>query len=80
MTLAELEMRKALGLSEARQSYPSEKPTSVKVTLSVRHPDGGKPFRFEHQSSTISSTMAVISAERAARAEGLRVHALLSVE
>jgi hypothetical protein len=49
------------------------------VTLSVRHPDGGLPFRFEHTSDAISPLDAELRARAAARAEGLRDWALLDI-
>jgi hypothetical protein len=79
-TLTERDMRRALGLVPERSAPVAEAPSSMRVTLSVRHPDGGLPFKYEHRSKTISRTLAVINAQRSAREQGLRVYALLDVE
>lgn len=73
-------MRRALGLEPVRTAVACEQPHRMVVQLSVRHPDGGWPFQFEHRSNTISRTLAVINAERAAREQGLRVHCLIDGE
>jgi len=52
----------------------------LKVTRSVRHPDGGRPFRFEHVAQTISHLDAEIRANAAARREGLKPWCLISIE
>lgn len=54
--------------------------TGLTVTLSVRHPDGGRPFRFEYRTSTISRLDAEIRAKAAARREGLRPWCVISID
>ena len=73
------------GLTYALRQHgqPAKQHTSrapgLRVTLSVRHPDGGRPFRFEYRVPTISHLDAEIQAKAAAQREGLRPWALLEI-
>jgi hypothetical protein len=57
----------------------SYKQPRLTVILSVRHPDGGLPFRFEHSSDAISPLDAELRARATARAQGLRDWALIDI-
>lgn len=83
-TLSEAEMRRALGLDASPASVPLKQPKTKQpfrytlVELSVRK-NGGPPFRFEHRSSSISTMVAQIEAEKAARNKGYEVWVLLDI-
>lgn len=85
--ISETEMREALGLSSPttiakRESKARTRPPTryTLVTLSVRPRPGGKAFRFEYRSHSISTLEAHLEALRYARKEGLMVQALLSIK
>lgn len=63
----------------APKRHTVEAPGKMRVVLSVRHPDGGMPFRFEYLARTVSTLDAEIQARNAARREGFNVHATLEV-
>lgn len=63
-----------------RAPLPVEPPaTGLRVVLSVRHPDGGHPFRFEYLAKTVSHLDAEIRAKEAARREGLRPWCVIEI-
>ncbi|PAU66574.1 hypothetical protein BZL41_00950 [Pseudomonas sp. PIC25] len=78
-------MRKALGLATTPEpTKPRIKsPIPIRytlVTLSVRKPAGGLPFRYEYQSRSMSSLEAQLEAEKAVREERLEVWAVLDIK
>lgn len=85
--ISETEMREALGLSNPtttvkRGSRPQARPPTryILVTLSARPRDGGKAFRLEYRSRSISRLEAQLEALKYARQEGLMVQALLHIK
>jgi hypothetical protein len=64
---------------KAPKRHTVEAPGKMRVVLSVRHPDGGLPFRFEYRTRTVSTLDAEIRARAAARREGLRIHCTLEI-
>lgn len=75
----ERQMREALGVApkKAKSSREASNPMrGYLIVLSVRG-EGGPAFRFEHRSRSLSRTEAILEAEKAARAEGLKPWALL---
>jgi len=81
-TVSEAEMRRAFGLDQIHEKQPAKKPnpfsTYTIVELSVRE-NGGKPFRFEHRSNSISTLTAQLEAEKAARKKGYEVWIVLDI-
>ncbi|MFP6851343.1 MAG: hypothetical protein VCA57_21955 [Pseudomonas sp.] len=81
-TVSEAEMRRAFGLNQIHEKQPAKNPNPFSiytiVELSVRE-NGGKPFRFEHRSNSISTLTAQLEAEKAARDKGYEVWALLDI-
>lgn len=77
-------MRRALGFDAAPATAPLKQPKTKQpssytlVELSVRK-NGGQPFRFEHRSSSISTLIAQMEAEKAARNKGYEVWVLLDI-
>lgn len=76
MTL-EASMARALGLRP--KARPATITPGLSVTLSVRQGGTGTVRRFEFTSNTISRLQAQIDAEKAARAHGLTVWAVISI-
>ncbi|WP_235576604.1 hypothetical protein [Pseudomonas taeanensis] len=81
-TVSEAEMHRAFGLDQIHEKQPAKKtnPFSIYTVaeLSVRE-NGGKPFRFEHQSNSISTLTAQLEAEKAARDKGYEVWVVLDI-
>ncbi|MET1081000.1 MAG: hypothetical protein ABWY06_23545 [Pseudomonas sp.] len=81
--ITEADMRAALGLAPSKatpaKTINKRRSTYTLVELSVRHPSGGPPFRFEYKSSSISTLQAQLEAEKAVRKEGLETWALLDI-
>lgn len=79
--LTEHEFREALGISAPVKKKPAYQPgPSIRVTLSVRKPDGGLPIRFVDTYPTMSELLAIIEVQKKARASGLIPWAVLSIE
>lgn len=82
--LSEEQMRRALGLAEApatktrKKGQPAQR-LATQVVLSVRK-DDGVPVRFVHRSSSVSSLVARMEAEEAAKKQGYKVWALLDIQ
>jgi len=75
----ERQMREALGVAPKKSKTVREASNPMRgylIVLSVRG-DGGPAFRYEHRSRSLSRTEAILQAEKAARAEGLKPWALL---
>ena len=70
-------LRQAAGETEPRR----ERPRGVVVTYTVRRPDGGAPFRFEHRSPAGTwPSAAEANARRAINTAGLIVWAHISTQ
>ena len=85
--ISEIEMREALGLSGPTPVVRREARTRARpptrytlVTLSVRPRAGGKTFRLEYRSRSISTLEAHLEALQYARKEELMVQALLHIK
>lgn len=84
--LSEIEMRNALGIpmpalivAKERRREPRVKTPALLVVLSVRESWGGPCRRFAHRCNTVSTLLAQCEANKAARAQGLVVWALLEI-
>ncbi|MFB8831809.1 hypothetical protein ACE0DR_26860 [Azotobacter sp. CWF10] len=77
----EAEMREALGLVPAKSvpAKPKQRPSYIRVELSVRKRSGGPTFRFEHRSRSLSTLEAQLEAEKIVRSKGWEVWAVLEV-
>lgn len=81
---AERVMRAALGLNSVDdvkrpKPAPRLRTPGLQVILSVREKWGGKARRFIHVAPTVSRLVAQIEAEKAARAKGLNVWAVIDI-
>lgn len=76
----ERQMRRALGLDPIKEAKPAYPIPKIRVILSVRNQWGGKPLRYEHTESTVSSLQAEVEACKAARAAGYVVWCTLEME
>jgi hypothetical protein len=75
----ERDMAEALGLSMRRENVRIAQPVQTVVIMSAK-PPVGPPEPFTHVCATVSRTLAVIEANRAARAAGLEPWFLIDVE
>lgn len=78
----ESDMKKALGLDRSasfKKAKGAALTPGLTVILSVREPYGGPLQRFGFVSNTLSRLQAQIDAEKAARAQGFTVWAVIDI-